>query len=53
MNGTIISKCEKCKNHPFQDQKYGEKMRVFNVGGNKDAVKYYCTVCGKTKEKMK
>lgn len=42
-----IQKCN-CENH-FQDDRYGEKMRVMNLTkkGNDSKKVYRCTVCGK------
>lgn len=34
-----------CKPHPFQDQTYGNKMRVMNPTAKNGG--YRCTVCGK------
>lgn len=35
-----------CKEHPFQDSRYGKDKRVFTV--LKDNKGYRCTVCGST-----
>ncbi len=49
----MILKCETCPPHPFQDEKYGEKMRVHNPGKSKqkDRTRWICTVCRSEKEK--
>ena len=41
----MIAKCN-CKSK-YQDEKYGEGMRVFTYSGIKDTSKKKCTVCGK------
>jgi hypothetical protein len=48
----LISKCEKCKPHKFQDETYGVNMRVFNRMGKKQGTKtqWRCTVCLAIKE---
>lgn len=40
-----IKRCDPCKPHDFQDQKYGQNMRVYTEGK-----KSTCTVCGKQTE---
>ena len=35
-----------CKSD-FQDKRYGKKIRLHTVGGEKGRYKYTCTVCGK------
>jgi len=42
---TKIMKCS-CKSE-FQDQQYGEGMRVFNQMGKDHKDSYRCTICGK------
>ena len=42
---TIIKKCN-C-NHTYQDKKYGNNKRVYNLSERGD--KGTCTVCGNTK----
>ncbi len=45
MGTTKIMQC-KCR-HEYQDQKYGNGMRVYNVGASTRGVsKARCTVCG-------
>lgn len=46
---TKIMHCMKCVKHVFQDSKYGDKMRVFNVIKVKERSEYRCTVCGDKK----
>lgn len=50
MPGTKVSKCggSNCKSS-FQDEKYGNDMRVMNHAPNKGSAKdrYRCTVCKK------
>lgn len=44
----IVSKCDKCKAHEFQDLHYGNKMRVMNFSvknSTKEKSVYRCTVC--------
>lgn len=44
----VISRCDKCKPHPYQDKEYGDKMRVMNPCGKlKESLR--CTVCGEEK----
>lgn len=46
----MISKCEGCQPHKFQDAKHGPGMRVFNKRQAKGLTGVYrCTIC--TKEK--
>lgn len=40
---TTIKKCT-CKDHEYQDEKYGKGNRVFNIT---KLGKWRCTVCGK------
>jgi hypothetical protein len=44
---TKIVRCNGCKAHAFQDNKYGSFMRVANSCGTGDNIKWRCTVCGK------
>ena len=44
----IVSKCDKFKDHEFQDKKYGVKNRVMNFSvknSTKERSVYRCTVC--------
>lgn len=47
-----LIKCENCNPYPYQDKKYGEKIRVANKR-QKDGkfLGYRCTVCGTTHQK--
>ena len=50
MAGCIVKRCG-CKGNPpncsdYQDQKYGEGMRLMNLDQKKSEA--VCTVCGKT-----
>lgn len=45
----MISLCNNCKPHDFQDKTYGKNMRVFNPmrkSGSSSIVGYRCTICG-------
>ena len=42
----MIRHCPNCKSHDFQDQKYGNKMRVYTKGTKKEH-KSVCSVCEK------
>lgn len=47
MAQSVIQYCPNCKEHPFQDQKYGKSMRVHNPQGKMDkGGQCKCTVCG-------
>lgn len=46
-----IIKCS-CK-HEYQDQKYGENLRVHIVLDKSGKISYRCTVCGNTKSLVK
>jgi ribosomal protein L37AE/L43A len=47
----MILKCNECKPHPYQDQKYGEKMRVHNPKVSKNGIQQAtCTVCGRVRD---
>jgi len=39
-----IKKCDGCKPHAFQDEKYGKGVRVYT---GRAGTKKRCTVCGK------
>lgn len=41
---TIVKKCS-CTS-PYQDEKYGPKMRVHNIGQGRKQDTCRCTVCG-------
>lgn len=46
----MILKCKECKAHAYQDQKYGDKMRVHNPMPPKNNIQYArCTVCEKVR----
>ena len=52
MAGAVIKKCG-CKGNPshasdFQDSRYGDGMRVYNLDQKK--VEATCTVCGKVQK---
>lgn len=36
-------------NHVYQDNRYGNKMRLHNKGGGNGNIKWRCTVCGNEK----
>ena len=42
--GWTIAKCINCKEHPYQDAKYGNLMRYMNYSKSQG---YGCSVCGK------
>lgn len=43
----MIARHSSCKPHPFQDKRYGDKMRVVNKKRSYDETrKVNCTVCG-------
>ena len=42
---TIVKPCLGCKPHAYQDNKYGDKLRVHNT--TKSDKDKRCTVCGK------
>jgi hypothetical protein len=42
---TKVSQCRPQCKHNYQDEKYGEGMRVFNKTKS-DPPKWRCTVCG-------
>jgi hypothetical protein len=44
-----VMKCDSCRQHDFQDTKYGKNMRVHNGGGSKESPKWNCTVCSNVK----
>lgn len=41
----MIKSCPNCKSHKYQDEKYGNKMRVY-TSGSKPEHRKVCTVCG-------
>lgn len=44
---SVIQYCKDCKEHPYQDAKYGFKMRIMNPTGKMEkSGKARCTVCG-------
>lgn len=52
----MIKPCSKCREvklpaTKYQNEKYGEGMRVHNPQGAKNKDKCRCTVCGDTKSK--
>lgn len=47
-----LVRCEGCTPHPYQDKKYGEKIRVANERVKEGKpLGYRCTVCLKTHDK--
>ena len=44
-----VMKCVGCKEHEFQDEKYGKDMRLHNPSGGAKSEQWTCTVCGKKK----
>ena len=49
MSGSEIRICLGCKPHPFQDGRYGQFMRVHNIGKAHSV----CTICSNKKELKK
>jgi len=48
---TKVTKCTNCRPNAFQDQTYGDKMRVHNKAGGPNAGdKWRCTCCGNVAE---
>jgi len=45
MEGSVRKKCSNCDPHTYQDNKYGNKIRIMNRSQDGSNVK--CTVCGK------
>lgn len=45
--GTVVARCD-CTSH-YQDAKYGQGMRVFNLKAKKETGKMRCTNCGRVK----
>ena len=47
-NNTMIAYHAECKEHPFQDKRYGKKFRVVNpsAGYGSTNNNVSCTVCG-------
>ena len=46
---TQILQCVPQCHHKYQDEKYGQNMRVFNKTTQNDGKLYRCSVCGSTK----
>jgi len=44
-----ILRCDSCKKHEYQDQKYGDMMRVHNPKASTKDGGWRCTVCGRTR----
>ena len=42
---TKIIKCKKCKQHKFQDKRYGTLKRVHNSAWQNKSRVWRCTVC--------
>lgn len=52
MASSEIIYCPDCDPHPYQDPKYGFKMRLCNPTGKMEkSGGYRCTVCGKIHSK--
>lgn len=45
LNGQEIRYCETCKEHPYQDEKNGDKYRIKHYSTSRKD--WGCTVCGK------
>lgn len=44
-----ILHCPTCKKHKFQDETYGDKMRVHNPKASTKDGNWRCTVCAKVR----